>query len=129
MRRELWRFEYTANKLAEAAATKIKFHDERLEWWKVKRREVMDKIRSEGIEIDEKISLAYLSPKARDWERSTQVTVRDDLRNRLTECQEKLAHHTQRRHEYNGWLQVLSANPEQRLRLDIQDWLFFFDQI
>ena len=56
MRRELWRFEYTANKLAEAAAIKMKFHEERLEWWKVKRREVMGKIRSEGIEIDEKLA-------------------------------------------------------------------------
>lgn len=129
MRREKWRFEYAAGKLAEAADVKMKFHEERLEWWKVKRREVMDKIRSDGIEIDEKISLAYASPKARDWERSAQVTVRDDLRNRLVECQDKLVHHTQKRHEYNGWLQVLVANPEQHLRLDIQDWLFFFDRV
>lgn len=129
MRREEWRFEYTANNLAAAAEKKIKFHAERLEWWKSKRHEVMDKIRSEGIEIDEKISLAYLSPKSRDWAQSTQVTIRDDLRNNLSECQEKLAHHTQKQHEYVGWQQILAANPEQRLRLDIHDWLFFFDRI
>lgn len=93
------------------------------------RREVVDKIRSEGIEIDEKISLAFVTPKARDWERSTQVTIRDDLRNNLGECQDKLVFHTQKRHEYTGWLQVLTANPEQRLRLDIQDGLFFFDRV
>ena len=103
MRREEWRFEYTANNMATAAETKIKFHAERLEWWKSKRHEVMDKIRSEGIEIDEKISLAYLSPKSRDWAQSTQVTIRDDLRNNLSECQEKLAHHTQKQNEYIGW--------------------------
>lgn len=128
MRREEWRFEYVAGTLAEAADFKMRFHDKRLEWWKERRREVMDTIRSEGVEIDEKISLTYASPKARDWERSTQVTIRDDLRSRLAECQDKLVFHTGKRHEYNGWLQVLSANREQRLRLDIEDWLFFFDQ-
>lgn len=31
MRRELWRFEYTANNLADAASIKMQFHSERLE--------------------------------------------------------------------------------------------------
>lgn len=128
MRREEWRFEYTASNLAEAAATKMAFHAERLQWWKDKRKQVMDEIRSHGLAIDETISMAYLNPKSQDWASSTQVSIRDDLRDNLTECQKKLAHHTQKQHEYDGWHQVLSANPEQRLRLVINDWLFFFDR-
>ncbi|MGH8041532.1 MAG: hypothetical protein ACREPN_05760 [Rudaea sp.] len=129
MRRDQWRFEYAAGKLAEAAAVKMKFHRERLEWWKTKRKEVMDKIRSEGLEIDEKIAVGYVSPKAQDWQRSSQISVRDDLRSNLDECQTKLSHHTTQLRDYDGWHQALSANPDVPLRLHIDDWLFFFDKV
>jgi hypothetical protein len=121
-------FEYTAAKLADAAATKMSFHKERLDWWKTKKAEVMDKIRSEGLEVDEKIALGYRSPKARDWERGAQVMVRNDLQHNLDECLEKLGFHTEQIQQYDGWHQVLTANPEARLRLDIEDWLFFFSR-
>ena len=45
MLRQDWGFDYTAIKLAEAAARKQAFHQERLEWWKAKRVEVMTTIR------------------------------------------------------------------------------------
>lgn len=31
--------------------------------------------------------------------------------------------------DYHGWQQVLSANPEARLSLNHDDWLFFFGQL
>lgn len=34
--------------------------------------------------------------------------------------------HTEQRDTYDGWKQVLEANPEDRVELDIDDWLFFF---
>ena len=126
MLRQDWGFDYTATKLAEAAARKQAFHQERLDWWKAKRVEVMNIIRSEGLEIDEKIALEYRSPKARDWDRGSQVMVRNDLQKDLSECLEKLSHHTQQLQQYDGWQQVLAANPEARVTLDIDDWLFFF---
>ena len=126
MLRKDWCFDYTASTLSEAAAQKQSFHQERLDWWKNKRVEVMNTIRSEGLEIDEKIVLEFRSPKARDWDRSSQVMVRNDLQNDLSECQEKLSHHTQQLQQYDGWQQVLAANPEARVKLDIEDWLFFF---
>lgn len=129
MLRKDWKFEYTASKLAEAASAKIAFHTERLEWWKSKKAEVMSKIRSEGLEVDEKISLGYRSPKSRDWERGAQVMVRNDLQHDLEECLEKLSHHTEQLQQYDGWQQVLSANPDARLGLDIEDWLFFFGRV
>lgn len=126
MLRQDWGFDYTATKLAEAADQKKAFHQERLAWWKAKRVEVMTTIRAEGLEIDEKIALEYRNPKSRDWDRGSQVMVRNDLQKDLSECLEKLGHHTQQVQQYDGWQQVLAANPEARVKLDIDDWLFFF---
>jgi hypothetical protein len=128
MLRQDWGFEYTASKLADAAATKKCFHQDRLEWWKKKRLEVMNTIRAEGLEIDERIVMEYRSPKSRDWERGTQVMVRNDLQADLQECQEKLGFHTKHLEQYDGWNQVLAANPESRIKLDHDDWLFFFSR-
>ena len=126
MLRKDWGFDYTATKLAEAAAIKMVFHQERLDWWKTKRQEVMGTIRSEGLEIDEKLVMEFRNPKARDWDRSAQVLIRNDLQTDLSECLDKLSHHTQQVQQYDGWQQVLAANPEARVKLDIEDWLFFF---
>ena len=127
MRRNEWELEYTAGKLAEAATAKRQYHDERFAWWKAKRKETITKIRAEGIEIDEKIVIGFHdNPKTRDWDGAARVTVRDDLRADLHECQSKLSWHTEKRVEYHGWEQALSANPDVPLRLHIDDWLFFF---
>ena len=126
MQRKEWTFDYTASKLAEAAAEKQRHHEERLAWWKEKKAQVMKQIQEEGLEIEEKIALEYVSPKRRDWEQGAQVMVRNDLKKDLDECLEKLAYHTGLLTDYDGWRQVLSANPEARLSLDHDDWLFFF---
>jgi len=126
MQREEWKFDYTAAKLAEGAGIKISHHDERLDFWKRKRDEVIATIREEGIEVDEKVVLAYTSPKTRDWDNGGEILVRNDLRKHLGECFKKLSYHTERRDTYDGWKQVLDANPENRVALDINDWLFFF---
>jgi hypothetical protein len=126
MLRQDWCFNYSATKLAEAAQQKMAFHLQRLDWWKAKRAEVMTVIRSEGLKIDEKIALQYRNPKSRDWDGGSQVMVRNDLQKDLTECLEKLSHHTQQVQQYDGWQQVLAANANARVKLDIDDWLFFF---
>ena len=86
----------------------------------------MNTIRSEGLEIDEKIVLEYRNPKSRDWDRGSQVMVRNDLQMDLSECLEKLSHHTQQVQQYDDRQQVLAANADARVRRDIEDWLFFF---
>ena len=101
-------------------------HRERLAFWGARREETLATIRSEGLEIDEKIVIGVHTPKARDWERANRVTVRDDLRMQLDEVLHKLKEHTGRLAEYDGWRQMLAANPEARLSLDIADWLYFF---
>ena len=126
MHRNEWHFDYTATRLGEAAQEKIAHHEERLAFWKGKREETLATIRSEGLEIDEKIVLGYDNPKSRDWDRGNRVTVRDDLRQRLNEVLDKLKFHTDKLTQYSGWQQSLRANPEARLGVDIDDWLFFF---
>lgn len=126
MQRAYWAFIYTGEALAEAARIKISYHSESLEWWKAKKAEVTATIRSDGIEVDEKIALDYSNPTARDWDRGGEILARNDLRKQLAECFEKLADHSNSIDDYNAWLQALTANPEQTFDLDIQDWQFFF---
>lgn len=126
MLRSDWKFPYSAARLAEAAAAKLAYHDERVKWWGEKREEVMGTIRAEGLEIDERLVLAHPNPKARDWERGAKVMVRNDLQSDLEECLAKLRYHSEKRRDYDGWSQVLQANGQSQLELDIEDWLFYF---
>jgi len=126
MQRDEWKFDYTAGRLAQAAAEKVAYHQDRLQFWRTTREGVMATIRAEGLEIDEKIVLSFRNPKGRDWDRGAEVMIRNDLQKDLVECLEKLQWHTTKLEEYAGWQQVLEANPENRQALDIEDWLFFF---
>ena len=126
MLRDEWKFNYAAREVAGATGAKVKYHTERVAFWKTKREEVMASIRSDGLEIDEKLVLAHRNPKSRDWERGTQVMVRNDLQKDLEECLEKLQWHTGELDRYLGWNDVLMANADARLELDIDDWLYFF---
>ena len=126
MQRNEWKFDYTASALAEAAQVRLAYHHERLSFWNAKREEVLANIRSEGIEVDEKIVLGYRNPKSRDWERGGKVMIRNDLQQHLEEVYEKLHWHTEKLSGYEAWQQVLAANPENRLSLDVDDWQFFF---
>jgi hypothetical protein len=126
MQRNTWTFDYTSHRLAEAAQSKIARHEGRLAHWRAQREAVLAKIRSEGLEIDEKLVMAYPSPKAQDWSRANRVTVRDDLRQHLDECLEKLRAHTGLLRDYEAWNALLAAQPEARLPLDAEDWHFFF---
>ena len=128
MLRDNWEFEYTGAQLCEASNAKIEFHRSRLEWWKAKRKSIMDQIRSDGLEINEKLVMGYRNPKARDWDDGAQVMIRNDLQQALTECQKKLSWHTERLTDFEGWQQLLEANPHARKCLDIGDWLYFFSK-
>jgi hypothetical protein len=44
----------------------------------------------------------------------------------LNECSFKVTEHSLKAREYDGWIQVFSANPDSRLKLHHDDFLFFF---
>ena len=128
MLRDQWKFRYTARQLAEAAKSKISFHQGRFDYWDARRKEVIDQIKADGIEVNEKSVLQFATPKMRDFQQGGDIMIRNDLRKSLAESYDKLAYHIGRRDTYDGWQQVLGANADDTIELDIDDWLFFFGQ-
>lgn len=122
MQRDQWAFMFTAEKVADGAAKKHKYHTERLKFWEDARAKVMADVRETGIEVSESeagtnYSNRYAPP---------QVMVRNDLQKRLTECHLKIQEHSAKIHEYAGWVEVLKGNPTATLSLHADDYLFFF---
>lgn len=122
MHRNEWIFKYTASKLAAAAEAKCNHHRDRLTWWRGQKEVVMAEVKESGIEVSESIAAAY----TKNTGMGPQVMVRNDLQQKLTECHMKLKEHDQKVSEYDGWVQVLTANPEAQLELHHDDWLYFF---
>jgi hypothetical protein len=126
--RDGWEFEYTASKLAEGAKAQKDHRDSRAQWWTGKKSEVMAEVKDSGVEVTESIadSIANYATSANF---GPQVTIRADLVKKLTECHAKIQGHQQAAAEYDGWIQVLQANPESRLKLTQADWLYFFGKV
>lgn len=128
MLRKEWKFRYNAKQLAEAAEKKVGHHNDRLEFWKSRREQLIDEIRKTGIEVNEKAAVVMTGAKSRDYRHAGDVMIRNDLSRALAETYEKLSYHTGLRDTYDGWRQSLKANIDNSFDLDIDDWLFFFGQ-
>jgi hypothetical protein len=124
MNRKDWEFEYTAKTLADAASSKKAYRESRVEWWKNQQSSLMAEIKENGLEINESVASLYATSASR----APQLTVKADLQQKLSECHAKIREHLEAVREYDGWVQVLNANPESRLKLKYGDWLFFFGE-
>ncbi len=132
MNRTVWKFGYQADKLLDAAKNKLAWHNGRLEWWAAKQKDVQNKIRAEGLEIDE--SVAVISggySTSNISHRGPTVQIRNDLLTDHNECVGKVAEHRAKVRDYDSWVQVLNAEVELRgdkavFELQQDDWLFFF---
>lgn len=122
MNRTDWEFEYTAIMLARAAEAKKAYRQERADWWDAEQKKLMAEVRESGLEINESVASQYATSATR----GPQLSVRHDLQQKLAECHTKIREHLSAVREYDGWAQVLNANPEARLKLKHSDWLFFF---
>lgn len=123
MKRNEWEFEYTAHRLAEAAMAKKEAHQAKFKWWEAKKAEVMATIRETGIEIRDSVAATYSNTQGNY---GPQIEIAEGMQRDLREVQMKLLEHDRLIQEYEGWRQVLGANPEARLRLNHEDWLYFF---
>jgi hypothetical protein len=127
--REEWEFEYTARTLAIAAAAQRDHRASRIELWTSKKAEVMQKIKDSGISVSESMS-DILSSNGNYGNtmsgRGAHITIDTTLQADLNECVGKIRSHTSLRDEYDAWVQVLEANPESRLKLRHDDWMFFW---
>ncbi|MES2942976.1 MAG: hypothetical protein V4772_08935 [Pseudomonadota bacterium] len=128
-KRDEWEFEYTAAKLAEGATAQKAHRLSRVEAWTKAKAKVMAEVRESGIEVTESIAADMKSYANSIQGMGPQVKVRTDLQQKLTECHQKIQTHTTAAAEYDGWIQVLLANPENRLKLTQADWLYFFGKI
>ena len=128
-KRDEWEFTYTAIKLAEGAKAQREFRTSRVAWWTEAKAQLMAEIRESGLEVNESIAAQanYLSTATRAI--APTINVRQDLQQKLAECHSKIQSHQQAAAEYDGWVQVLEANPENRLALTQADWLYFFGKV
>lgn len=125
MKRNDWEFPYSIGELNIASKVKHDHHMARLQWWNDKKAETIDKVKAEGIEIDESLA----DQISNSYGRGAQVQIRNDLVKDLQECVSKIREHRERVTEYDAWLQVLSAQSATRqLLLNQNDWLFFFGE-
>jgi hypothetical protein len=127
MNRSNWKFSYTADILCTAATAKREFHSERHKWWSDKRDETKERIKSEGIEIDESVAANQLAGSySNSAFRGPSVSIRNDLVTDLNECVAKVAEHHAKIKDYDAWIQVLESQGKATLDLQHDDWLFFF---
>ncbi len=124
-KRDQWEFEYTAAKLAEGAIAQREFRRGRAAWWANAKDQLMTEIRQSGLEVSESVAAGISNYTGTRME-GPQVMVRADLQKKLSECHAKIQSHQQAADEYEGWVQVLKANSENRLKLTQADWLYFF---
>lgn len=122
--RDQWKFPHKASEVRAAAEKKLAHHQSRLGWWEDKKKEVMEKIKAEGLEIDESLANQVSS----SYSRGPTVQVRNDLMNDLTETVQKVKEHRGKAEGYDAWVQVLAAHPAANLDLDHKDWLHFFSE-
>lgn len=126
--RDEWEFEYTASTLAKAAAAQRDYRLGRVKVWEGKKAEIMDKIKSEGLTVHETVAekMSSFSNYTTPVAGHAQVMVDATLQRDLNECATKIHEHRNLAVEYDGWVQVLEANHESRLKLKHADWMFFF---
>jgi hypothetical protein len=124
-----WEFDYTASKLAEGAKAQMAFRSGRAKWWSEKKADVMAEVKDSGVEVTESVAASISNYASTTAGFGPQVTIRQDLVKKLAECHAKIEGHQRAAAEYDGWVQVLEANPEARLKLTQSDWLYFFGKV
>jgi hypothetical protein len=129
MLRSKWEFEYTAAKLASAAEAQLAFRKSRVEFWTKQQADVIAKIKATGLEVHEDI--AALLSNANKYGGTApmggaQIVIDPTMQSDLNKCFSKVSEHTAYVGQYSAWVQVLKGNPEARVKLDHDDWMFFF---
>ena len=106
-KREEWTFQYSAKDVLKAAQAKVAHHNERATWWKLKKTEVMGKIKEGGIDVHENIAASYQN----FTKGAAQATVMIDptLQKDLTEAVGKINQHLSTASEYQQWVDLLSG--------------------
>lgn len=124
-----WEFEYTASVLAKAAGEQHAFRESRVEFWTKQQAEVIAKIKESGIEVHEDIAAMLSNSGKYGGSRAAggaQIIIDPTMQTDLNKCYMKIQEHTTLAGQYKAWQQVLEGNSESRVKLDHDDWMFFF---
>ena len=128
-KRDEWEFEYTASRLAEGAAAQKEFRLSRVAVWTAAKEKLMAEIKDGGVEITESVAAGMSSYTNSTQSFGPQVGINPAYQKKLAECHGKIQSHQQAAAEYDGWVQVLTANSETRHKLTQSDWLYFFGKV
>lgn len=121
-----WQFEYATADLAKAAVTKAEFRRKRVEIWRHAKEEVMAKIKADGLEVTEDIAEKMLS--ASNYGQGPSVRVKGEYLEDMRRCVDRINVHFKSAREYEGWAEMLKAQGASRVKLSIDDWLYFFGE-
>jgi hypothetical protein len=129
--RKEWEFEYTGINLAKAAEAQHAFREARIKVWRDKQVEIIAKIKESGLEVHEDLAdqMSSFSNTAKYSTQAlggAQVVIDPTMQSDLNKCYAKIREHTELSKQYKAWQQVLEGNPEARVKLDHDDWMFFF---
>lgn len=128
--RDEWKFTYTAAQLADGAERQKAHRLSRVAWWTDAKAKVMAEVKESGLEVNESVAAqAGLAYSTTTQAMKPTLSIRGDLQQKLGECHSKINSHTTAAAEYDGWIQVLRANPGDRLELTHADWLYFFGKV
>lgn len=125
MRRDRWTFEYGNAKLLAAAQAKAAHHHARRGNWEEQKLVALTSIREVGLAVTEGFTLD-MGTSASIPGRGPDVLINADLKRKVGECHGKVQEHRTKAAQYEQWIQVLKAHPEQAYALEWDDWLYFF---
>ncbi len=123
MQRTEWEFEYQAGDLLAAAQKEFDRREERIEYWKEQREQVLEKLKNEGLDITRWNEGEYTKASV-----GTRIDVGFDakLMGRLQECQKYLERAREEKKEFAMWIQAFgNCQDTQGFKLDAPDISYF----
>lgn len=119
--RNSWTFEYQVKEVLDACRARMKYHEERIAWWKNERDEVEKKLRDSGVTFNEPTYTGGARLEAR---------LDDTLTSRLAECRTSVNWHENRYNDYEAFEEALfretAMDNPATLHLTADDVNFFF---
>jgi hypothetical protein len=123
--RTTWKVKTAAANVYVAAQEKLAYHQGRLQVWEAARDETINKIKSNGVVIDESVLNDMGSSTYSNSGRQPGVSVNTELVRDLNEANQKITEHKDKVRAFDSWVQFLSSATGD-LELTLSDYLYFF---
>lgn len=138
-KRDEWEFQYTIAQLAEGARKQRDFRVARAKWWKEQKTRLVGELAEKGIVLSQSVidemedvaadnmAMSYANTRSQ----APMAGIDPNYNKQLSEAHHKVIEHRQRAEVYDGWVQLLEAQPGPGTTLQLMqtDWLFFFGKV